>query len=509
MVTPSGLMTPCKFLALMISGTVRAASTVTIVPLSNTITFVMPTRRASYMYLNTAFFFFSLLQFYHDKLVVEAYMSRIDADQRDELIVSEFEVGVSRVQMDDINFKVSRVRQIRDILNNSVRDLYKVDDTVTQWVDSLGGYRKIQEQILGLSLSSRSWYHRVCKELEDVLGGVPAALGLPSADIHVDTATSNDSYSVQVHRELANQQAFGEYHDLDDISTPNWALSDQDFDIQRSEYDGLPYWWKYISMGRFRVGKEIKNLPKTKVTKQRWVEAKEYDVYNVYDPEKFIETRVMEGHFETYEEEVPMLRQNETSSGPLWVPDIRLSAVSEDGGWDETPFKHITAVAKWYLMQEHTTVKEFIHRFYNQPKRLFWKKVGYGEKTRWACGMLTPKGQYIWSPVSYPSSKKMDWYFENEGKSWTPKKRRAIYVRDNHGDWVIQFGKQGDKIRVIKMKQNEATGLFEIWKEIDMEWQEWGKLKKQLIKMGGRDAYLGYPDTPYKAPQQYVTDIQI
>ena len=449
------------------------------------------------LFLNTAFCFFSLLQYYHDKMVVDAYRSRIEAEDKEQLIVSEYENGIATTALDELNFKIQRVRQIRDILDNSVRDLYKVDDAVTQWVDSLGGYRKVQEEILGLSLGKNGWYARICKELENVLGGTPSALGLPSADIHTDSATSHTSYSVQVHRDLANQQAYGEYHDLDEISTPNWALSDQDFDVQRVEGvqayrktpvsafytskdvalpkdelllsagEGMPYWWKHIYMGRFRIGRVADNAPKT-------------------------------------------MKQNETSVGPLWVPDIRLSAVDPDGdGWVDVPFKHITAVGKWYLMQENATVKEFIHRFYNQPKRLFWKKIGYGEKVRWACGMITPRGQYIWSPLAYKSSNKLDWYKENEGKSWTPKRKRALYVRDNYGDWVIQYGKQGDFIRVIKMKSNDATGMFEIWKDINMTWQEWGKAKKILLKMGGRDAYLGYPDTPYKVPEQYVNNIEI
>lgn len=418
---------------------------------------------------------------YRDYLVVDRYrqeglipessfvaVCEDDTDHpAEELIVSEYENGIATTALDELNFKIQRVRQIRDILDNSVRDLYKVDDAVTQWVDSLGGYRKVQEEILGLSLGKNGWYARICKELENVLGGTPSALGLPSADIYTDSATSHTSYSVQVHRDLANQQAYGEYHDLDEISTPNWALSDQDFDVQRTEYDGMPYWWKHIYMGRFRIGRVADNAPKT-------------------------------------------MKQNETSAGPLWVPDIRLSAVDPDGdGWADVPFKHITAVGKWYLMQENATVKEFIHRFYNQPKRLFWKKIGYGEKVRWACGMITPRGQYIWSPLAYKSSNKLDWYKENEGKSWTPKRKRALYVRDNYGDWVIQYGKQGDFIRVIKMKSNDATGMFEIWKDINMTWQEWGKAKKILLKMGGRDAYLGYPDTPYKVPEQYINNIEI
>ena len=406
---------------------------------------------------NTAFFFLSLIVYYRDQAVLAGFSF--------DRSVGEYEVGMdNEVGVADIDFKLARVRQIRDVLNNSVRDLYKRDQSVTEWVDSLGGFKKVQEKLLGLKLGPKSWYGKVCRELRDRLGGTPSALGEPAADIHVDTATSHTAYAVQVHRDLANQEAYGQYHDEEEErTTPNWALSDHDFDVQRTEYDGFPYWWKFISMGRFRAGKGVKA---GEVSKN--------------------------------------LIQKETSHGPLWIPDIRISKPKAEGlGWVETPFIHITAVGRWAIMQEHLVVKELINRFYNNPKRLTWQRVGYGEKTRWACGMPTSKGTWIWCPVSHPSSNKMDWYFKNEGKAWTPRLKRAIYVKDSKGDWVIQYGKRGDKIRVVKMKQNDATGLFEIWKEIDLDWQDWGKMKKIILAMGGKDAYLGYPGKGYVVPEQY------
>jgi hypothetical protein len=361
---------------------------------------------------------------------------------RDELHVSEFEKGI---HVDDTSMQMRRVRQIRDVLDNSVQRLYGKDEEVKNWADGLGGLKKVQEKLCGLTLGSKSWYKRTLRKLRDELGYEPSPLGEPVIEVPIDSATAYTSYAVLVHRELATKKAYGELDDEDDDSTPNWALTEFDFNISLK-----PHWWKTISMGKFRVGVSLKKVSKK-------------------------------------------LIQRETGVGQIWVPDIRIGAFI-----GAVPFQKITDIEPWWSASENATVKELTWRFYNNPGALRWQKVGTGTYRRWAAGMLTKSGKWIWVLVSYPSSRTIDWRQENDGKKYTPKGLRALYI----GQWIYTYKKVGDqKILVTKMKESiQSVGMLEVWKKKVLSPSEWGQAKRKLLNMGAKDAYLGRPWKEYVAP---------
>lgn len=426
----------------------------------------------------------AMVQFAHDREVVRSYveagaipaesvcldtaLGMLDWDDLVALMTEggemsqdiKYEVGMDCVGYDH---KMSVVRQIRDVLDNSVLALYGKDDDVTAWADSLGGLRAVQEDLCGVSLKKDMWYATTCRELFLERGYHVKPLGEAQMEYEVEGATSHTSYAVEAHRLVVNRKAHGEVVD-DDDTTPNWALSEFDRPISDK-----PYWWNGIALGRFNDNLWEKKLSKT-----------------------------ADGHYR--------LKQVETRKSPNWLPDIRVSKIPDASisGIEVDPidvigsvFKRITAFAPWWAMQDNDTVKEFTTRFYNHPETLLRKKVGDGDKARWAFGMLTPKGSVMWAPVTRKASQKIDWQIRVAGgEKWEPKKLRAIYIKQ----WVVTYRKDGDYILATKMKSNSFTGTWEVWKESKLEFRAWGKTKRELLALGGSDAYLGYPWRLYEAP---------
>ena len=360
------------------------------------------------------------------------------------------------IYVDEQSIAMRRVREVGDILQHSVRQFFGKNAEVTSWLRELGGMRKLNELLIGREALKQ--YVRDLKEVKAVTGFVPAVLGEPTVDVGVESATVYDSYAVLAHREIANKQAHGELED-DELTDPDWSGHQGELNTQW--VGGVakaikPFWWNNIYMGRFRVGKRsIGNNG---------------------------------------------LIQLPTSGGQDWVLDIRVSPAIElpnkSTTWNPNgSFKHITMFAKckqmspWSEMEDNALVKQLINRFYNDPSSLLWKKTGTKKAERWCAGMATPGGNFIWTPLSHPSSKSFDWWRENEGKKAERFYCRAIY----HGPWVIAYRKSGDDINVRMFKVCSQTGWLSMWKNTNITPWEWGNQKKRLLKLGATDAYFGKP----------------
>jgi hypothetical protein len=412
-------------------------------------------------YVSSAFLFLNLLVHKRDAEVVARYVERgmvtITKDEEDvpdepELTVqdvSSFEAGIG---VDDQSIMMRKVRQIRDMLDNSVRHFFGKNKEVDEWVEKLGGYNAVQKKLIGRSVGKRSTYQCMLKKLSDELGYEPSPLGDPTIEVPVESATNYSSYAVQVHREVINKRAHGELEDDDTDTLPNWMLSDQDFDCSSK-----PWWWRYIHIGRFRAGVMEKKLHKNQAGEYR-------------------------------------LKQNESSSGIPWMLDIRLGESIGVG-------KHISLVRPYFQMEDHPVVKNFIQKFYNAPRELVWKKLN-----RWTCGMKTPKGKWVWCPLTKKASSNMDYWLENDGKKQETWNKRALYL----GDWIYVYKKSGEEtIRVWKYKETnqncDGPGALGKWADKELHFSEWGKIKRKLLKAGAKDGYFGYPD---REPKKFVSQVR-
>jgi len=372
----------------------------------------------------------------------------------------ELEPRLPGYYVDEDSMRAARLRNVQDILGHSIREHFG-DPEVDKWLEDLGGMRRLDMMLTGAKEYRQ--YRHDCAEVEAETGFRPLARGERQHIDGVDSATDYDSYAVQVHRELLTKQAFGEIRE-DDRTNPSWEGHESNptstwvGGVQRIT---KPFWWSNIYMGRFRVGNR---------------------------------TDGSNG-----------LVQLETSSGKDWVLDIRISK----DGIGELPFRHITAFAQnrdmspWSEMEDHPLVRELINRFYNDPSTLTWKKIGTGDKARWAAGMETPKGSWIWTPLTHSSSKTMDYWRENEGKEQERFYCRAIYWNE----WVIAYkkSKTDEHINVRMYKECPQTGWLSLWKDQDYHYTEWGSQKKKLLASGGKDAYFG---KPWKAAEYQRRDTQ-
>lgn len=443
-------------------------------------------------YINVPFLFLSLVLFEHDKEVVARYRADglIQEDGHHEGREVE-EIAVVDVREDgtrtythglrviDNDADMDRIRNIRLTLDNSVQSLYGKNDEVTAWCDALGGLRAVQERLIGLKLSKDSWYKKTLRRLRQELGYEPSALGDPTIEVPADSATPYTSYAVQVHRDLVTKKAYGEVED-DDTTTPNFAMSEFDFD-----YRGIPWWWKYISMGRKPINTEKGEYITEDDSNYKWQLWKS----------------VMNGV---------------RAKLPKWRPNLCFGP-----NFGSAPFESLYSKYSEAAIDRDNTVKEFTWRFYNDPQRLSWKKVTIGSRDPiWMAGMRTPKGLAIWCPVTVASSKTIDFYTDGGqrdrdgwfdwSKTTESKKRmiRALYVTDKDGqEWVIPYKKarNGEGIAVAKLKSNSQTGTWEVWMKKVMPPYEWGPAKKKILAMGGKDAYFGRPWKKYEPKTEQDT----
>lgn len=440
-------------------------------------------------YINVPFLFLSLLLFEHDREVIEKYEAAGLFDNFEE---NEEEIQVVDVREDgtrtythglrvvDNDADMDRVRLIRATLDNSVQSLYGKNDEVTAWADSLGGLRAVQERLIGLKLSNGSWYKKTLRRLRQDLGYDPSPLGDPTNEVQADSATGYTSYAVQVHRDLVTKKAYGEVED-DDTTTPNWAMSEFDFD-----YKGIPWWWKLISMGRKPIYTEPGEYITSDDSNYRWGLIKS-------------------------------LTHGERTRVPKWRPNLCFGP-----NFGAAPFQSLYKVYSEAAIDRDLTVKEFTWRFYNDPQRLSWKKVAIANRDPiWMAGMRTPKGLAIWCPVTVKSSKTIDYYTDGGTRAadgwfdWSKTAEvsrgmiRALYVTDkDDNEWVIPYKKARNEegILVAKLKSNSQTGTWEVWMKKLMTPYEWGSAKKKILAMGGKDAYFGRPWKKYEPKTQQNTE---
>tara|TARA_R110002074_G_scaffold402324_1_gene607003 strand:- start:42434 stop:43654 length:1221 start_codon:yes stop_codon:yes gene_type:complete len=401
---------------------------------------------------NKFFSFFSMALLGMEEMRVVDYDGQLD------------EKSVPGVYVDDDSLRMRRVRNVGDILQHSVRKYFGVDPEVDAWVEKMGGMAQVDEALVGRD-KLREYVHDM-RAIKAETGFAPTILGNRHLTEGVESATDYDSYAVTAHRELSVQKMHGVIEE-DQRTDPSWEGHESNIG---STWEGgaqriiRPFWWNKIFMGMFRVGQRSDG-----------------------------------SHG---------LKQLETSSGKDWVLDIRVS--KEMGG---LPFHHITEYASipemgaWSEMEDNQVVKELINRFYNNPSSLTWKKVGTGSKERWAAGMITPQGSWIWTPLTHPSSKTMDWWRNNEGSSGEKFYCRALYL----GEWIIAYRKaaKADHINVRKFKACDQTGWLAKWKDVDMHYYEWNDLKKALLSRGATDAYFGKPGkkAEYKKPAKKLAPL--
>jgi hypothetical protein len=125
-----------------------------------------------------------------------------------------------------------------------------------------------------------------------------------------------------------------------------------------------------------------------------------------------------------------------------WVLDIRHSADFNN----PSIFTPVTKLGIGMAIYERDSVKEFIDRFYNEPARLIWRKIGYGAKQRWSVWMSSPKSGWIWSPLTYRSSRKVD-RMAGGFQAYT----RKVYVK---GDRWISARKSGEDTLKVTVYQS-------------------------------------------------------
>jgi hypothetical protein len=195
------------------------------------------------------------------------------------------------------------------------------------------------------------------------------------------------------------------------------------------------------------------------------------------------------------------LVQVDSGSTRQWVIDIRHSA-DFDKPNVFTPVAKLGIGMKAYDLD---SIKEFVNRFYNSPERLIWRKVGYGPKERWSVWMASPKSGWIWSPLTYRSSRKVDLMAKGFQKY-----TRKVYKKDDR--W-ISARKSGEDTLMVTVYQtvtvevnhpsrllselshtrgedvfseaySEQRKLVKVVKESVMSLQEWGQCIKLLKQRG-------------------------
>lgn len=329
-----------------------------------------------------------------------------------------------------------RIRCLSDILHNSVRDSFGKVAEVTTWVNSLGGYQKVQERLCGVRLGRNSWYRRTCRALADELGADVPGLGEPLT-VLVDSATDHSGYAVEAHRRAITVRQHGVlYEEEDQNSDPDWAQ------IETEPRYVPPFWRAKARLGRF-----LRKRPKAATLRQ--VDAAPYT-----------------GSFR-------------------WRVDLRIS--HEVGGF---PFTQITDYGPWCVVEERPYVRRFMSLFYNDPGRLTWVKAGREGQERWCCGIILPDDRWLYAPVSGAFSRYLDWQQSKQGVPYAPKPRKAIYL----GQFVILAKKvNDDSIAYVVIQQCNQTGLWACLKKNVVHWMEWAKMRKDALKKGAFEAPFGYP----------------
>lgn len=145
-----------------------------------------------------------------------------------------------------------------------------------------------------------------------------------------------------------------------------------------------------------------------------------------------------------------------------WVSDIR---------WGDTiggRFTHISKLMPAWMIDEYPAVKEFKRRWYNDPKSLTIREIGYGKYKRWACGMIVKDGKWLWAPMTHKSSQYFDWRIKRGDMEFKRKRIEALEKGDN----VVTYQKRRDHMLVTWKKADDQTGLWAIWAQVKMSYMD-------------------------------------
>lgn len=418
----------------------------------------------------TMVFMALLAQRNHDREVISRYVSEGKIDQKnldpavwsnkevamdkEELLVSTFETGITE---EPKNKLLREVREIRDILENSVRKHFNLPE-VQQWLLSFGetpekGLAKLDEKLV--TRERLRAYKRNLKALKRAYGEIPTPLG-QATHIEVDSATNYSGYAVEAHRLAKTRKAYGEVHDPDEeITEKDWRVDQYDTNLsadmmsddkEKKVIYGMS-WWK----GRVAIGRKKVTCKKPKG-----------------------------------------LKQIDKSYWRPWTLDLRLGEVVAG-----RHFRFLEKIIPVFQIEDHPIVREFVYRFYNQPETLEWTrqsfekdgKVVYG---RWCAGMATPMGQWLWCPVNTKGQKNMAYFKSVENGTYEKKPyygRKAILFPR----WIVTFQKDNkiqDNILVTYLRECTQTGWYAPFKKLSIHWKLWYSFDKQKQCMTGLKVQL-------------------
>jgi hypothetical protein len=370
---------------------------------------------------------------------------------------------VPGMYVDEFSSAQRRVREVGDILAHSAKKFFGQDEEVDTWVKGLGGMRKLDELLVGKDRLKQ--YIADLREVKAETGFIPSVLGAPTQDMSVDSATDYSSYAVLAHRETLTKVAHGEVEE-NKFSDPSW-------EGHESNPSSKPFWWNNIYMGK--SSRQKANEPKFMAKGVfRFKQVPTSSPWN----SKRVDFRI-------------------GGIVPLAAAEHPFFTRFCDMGKDDKRWKSLVRDFKeWFLNEDHKMIKDLTDRFYNDPKSLMWfmDPYSYGDMSRLCCGTRTSTGDIIWVPLSRDAQKSFDWWLENEGKEPIRFYCRALY----HGEWILAYRKsrKPNHINVRKFKVCSQTGWLAKWKDVDMHFSDWGKLKEKMLKLGANDAYFGKPGTP-------------
>lgn len=394
-------------------------------------------------------------------------------NNKDELLVSSFETGISEEPRNQL---LKRVREIREVLDHSVRKHFDLPE-VKEWLDGIGGLDKLDEKLV--TRARLRQYKRDLKALRRAYGEIPTPIG-QATSIYMDSATNYSGYAVEAHRLDKTRKAYGEVHDPDeDVTEKDWTV-DQ-YDVSLSGDNNKPSWWK----NNAAIGRKKVDCTQKLLARLAWCEKQgKKPVF------KFVQT--------------------EHDKWTPWSLDLRYGEVV--GGKE---FQFLEKVMPVHQIEDHPVVRKLIDTFYNEPGRLEWVRTSYeknGELQlgRWAFGMAVKGGKYVWGLVSTRTHETMlkrhDWQQNKELQYLRPV--RCLFL----DDWIVTFtkpygmkgwkelievryyrkAKEDDDVKKVIVTKHGPI-IMDTWRVV--HYKEWGTIKKTAILKGAQEGFTGYNST--------------